>query len=178
MARNQVSGEVLQDAWTDVGTPQRLAHLDAELSPIHPAAQAFMSMSAEQKQTVHLRVCERALEVWEQHFPRGSVFTYRESVAGTTQELDVLLPTEALISIRNGRDLANIESRYREPIAALHDLDLELPDKAEFAYYAIYNAFNLYVCAKPMDEWLIVNQALSSVGENNAVRLFEEATKI
>jgi MurNAc alpha-1-phosphate uridylyltransferase len=30
MARNQVSGELLQGAWTDVGTPQRLAQLDAE----------------------------------------------------------------------------------------------------------------------------------------------------
>ena len=32
MMRNQVSGELLQGSWTDVGTPQRLAQLDAELS--------------------------------------------------------------------------------------------------------------------------------------------------
>lgn len=31
MARNQVSGEILRGAWTDVGTPQRLAQLDVEL---------------------------------------------------------------------------------------------------------------------------------------------------
>ena len=33
MARKQVTGETLQGAWTDVGTPQRLAQLDAELKP-------------------------------------------------------------------------------------------------------------------------------------------------
>jgi len=33
MARNQVSGELFQGAWTDVGTPQRLEQLDAELCP-------------------------------------------------------------------------------------------------------------------------------------------------
>jgi len=32
MARSQVSGEILQGAWTDVGTPQRLEELDANLS--------------------------------------------------------------------------------------------------------------------------------------------------
>ncbi len=32
MARGQVSGELLQGAWTDVGTPQRLAELDAKQS--------------------------------------------------------------------------------------------------------------------------------------------------
>jgi len=31
MARSQVSGEILQDAWTDVGTPARLFDLDTEL---------------------------------------------------------------------------------------------------------------------------------------------------
>ena len=32
MARGQVSGELLQGAWTDVGTPERLAQLNVELN--------------------------------------------------------------------------------------------------------------------------------------------------
>jgi MurNAc alpha-1-phosphate uridylyltransferase len=36
MPRNQVRGELWQAAWTDVGTPQRLAQLDVELTPSAP----------------------------------------------------------------------------------------------------------------------------------------------
>jgi MurNAc alpha-1-phosphate uridylyltransferase len=33
MAHGAVTGEAWHGAWTDVGTPQRLAQLDAELGP-------------------------------------------------------------------------------------------------------------------------------------------------
>lgn len=35
MARGQVSGELLQGAWTDVGTPERLTQLSADLNSSH-----------------------------------------------------------------------------------------------------------------------------------------------
>lgn len=139
------------------------------------AAEAFFAMSAGQRREVHLRLCEHALRVWEQHFPAGRQLQYRESVAGTVQELDVGLPRETLVSIRAGRDLADIEARYGEPIAALQDRDLELWDEAEFAFYAIYNAFQLHVLGKSIEDWLIVSQVLSSIGDRNPIRVLQKA---
>jgi sulfur relay (sulfurtransferase) DsrF/TusC family protein len=89
---------------------------------------------------------------------------YQESVAGSTQTLDCLLPREALAAVRAGTDAASIGQRYLEPIAALQDDDLVLPEAAQFAYYAIYNVFQRYVRERKMDEWTIVNQALASAG--------------
>ena len=142
---------------------------------MHPSAQSFLSMPPAAKRLVHLRLCEQALSVWERHFPPGSEVIYRESVAGSSQELDVLLPHEALASIRAGKDDFGISQRFQEPLAALHDGDLEIPEDAEFAFYAIRNAFQLHVVGKPTDDWLIVNQACSAVGEARAVEVLQEA---
>lgn len=142
---------------------------------MHPAAQSFLSMPPAAKRLVHVRLCEQALGVWERHLPPGTDITYRESVAGSSQELDVLLPHEALASIRRGKDDFGISQRFQEPLAALHDGDLEIPEEAEFAFYAIHNAFQLYVVDEPTDDWLIVNQALSAIGVARAVAALQEA---
>lgn len=128
---------------------------------MYPAAEIYFGMSAEQKRSVHIRLCEAALAVWENSLS-GQV-SYIETVAGSLQTLDLQLPREALTSIRAGNDLALIQSRSLEPIVALQDEDLILPDKAEFAFYAIYNAFRLHVLREQFDSWLIVNQALAAV---------------
>lgn len=44
----------------------------------------------------------------------------------------------------------------------MQDDDLTFPDPIEFAYYALYNLFSRYTQQEPIDDWLIVNQALSS----------------
>jgi hypothetical protein len=77
-------------------------------------------------------------------------------------EVDVHLPHDALRSANTGEDLADVEGRYREPIVAMQDDDLEFPDPIEFAYYAVYNCFRRHVRGEGIDPWLIVNQALSS----------------
>lgn len=140
---------------------------------MHPAAEIYFGMSVEQKRMVHIRLCEAALAVWENSLS-GQV-TYIETVTGSLQTLDWQLPREALASIRAGNDLALIQSRYHEPIVALHDEDLVLPDKAEFAFYAIYNAFRLHVMGDQFDSWLIVNQALATVEPEARESLFLEA---
>jgi hypothetical protein len=58
--------------------------------------------------------------------------------------LDCGLPREALAAGRSGTDAAAIGQRYLEPIAALQDDDLVLPEAAHFSYYAVYNAFERY----------------------------------
>lgn len=56
---------------------------------------------------------------------------------------------------------------------AVHDLLVEdalarwkayatFPDPLEFAYYAVYNFFRKYALNEEVDDWLIVNQAVSS----------------
>ena len=47
----------------------------------------------------------------------------------------------------------------------MQDDDLSLLDSVEFAYYAIYNCFRKYARDEDIDPWLIVNQALSSSGD-------------
>jgi hypothetical protein len=144
---------------------------------MHPSAAAFLAMPPARRREVHLLLCEHALEVWEQHFPPGDPPSYVESVVGTRQVLDVGLPREALDAVRVGRDDANLDYRYREPIAALQDDDLEFPDAVEFAYYAIYNAFRRHVQGADLDDWLIVNQALASVGAEQTLPVLERCVE-
>ncbi|WP_157616950.1 hypothetical protein [Rhodanobacter sp. Soil772] len=132
-------------------------------------------MSSEQQRTVHLRLLDHAMVVWEQYFSSGANPTYVESVAGTIQALDVRLPSEALAAIRERHDQANIAARYREPIVSLQDSDLVLPESAEFAYYAVYNAFCLHVVGRKVDPWTIVNQVLSAVGVEQAIPVLDAA---
>jgi hypothetical protein len=67
-------------------------------------------------------------------------------------------------AVELGQGSADVQARYREPIVALQDDDLELPEEIEYAYYAVYNLFLRHGLAEPIDDWLIVNQAVSSLG--------------
>jgi hypothetical protein len=86
------------------------------------------------------------------------------------------LPFDAFESARQGRDVARVEERYGEPITAMEDFDLEFPEPVQFAYYAVYNLFCKYACLEEVEDWLIVNQALSSrQDEKEWAKLLEEA---
>ena len=89
------------------------------------------------------------------------------------------MPLDALQSAHDGRDEADVDARYGEPITALHDDDLNLPESVRYAYYAIYNAFNKYARKENVDDWLIVNQALASeADESRWPILLEEAMRL
>ena len=107
-------------------------------------------------------MCEFALEAWTSYARNHAPLRYTDSVVGMRHEVDVGLPADALRSARAGADLADVEGRYGEPIAAMQDDNLKFPDAVEFAYYAIYNCFRKHACGEDVDSWLIVNQALSS----------------
>jgi hypothetical protein len=142
---------------------------------MHSTAATFLSMPVEQQRAVHLRLLDHALRVWEQHCAATLNFTYRETAAGTVQELDILLPSEALAAVREQCDRANIAARYLEPVVSLQDADLKLPEAAELAYFAIYNAFLLHVVGRKIDPWLVVNQVLSAIGQEQAVPVLDAA---
>jgi hypothetical protein len=109
--------------------------------------------------------------VWQRHYSPGTRPTYQETITGTVQELDVDLRSEAMAYSRAGKDQAQVQSCYSEPIVALQDDDLVLTEQALYAYCAIYNLFRTYVIGVPLDAWLIVNQALSSLGPEADVAL-------
>jgi hypothetical protein len=70
----------------------------------------------------------------------------------------------------------NVAERYQEPIAALQDDDLTFPENITYAYYAIYNLFKKYAKIEVVDDWLIVNQSLSTEDDSEAwATLFNDA---
>lgn len=127
----------------------------------------FFALNPEQWRAVHFILCEHALEKWNSYANAHSHMEYVESVAGTWQKVDKQLPFDSLASARQGVDFQNIAERYREPIVALQNDDLSFPDDVTFAYYAIYNLFKKYVQKEDIDDWIIVNQALSSENDSD-----------
>src|SRR5579859_272570 len=127
----------------------------------------FLGLTPARKRVVHLALCEHALAKWIAYTRLHGEITYMETVCGTIQSVDAELPKDALECAKQRRDIANVHERYREPIVALQDHDLEFPGAVEFAYYSIYNLFRKYAGAEDVDDWLIVNQALSLETEEN-----------
>ena len=132
--------------------------------------QQFTELGSESRKRVHIELCSHALSKWNDYISLHGEIRYVETVCGTEQIVDSSLPSDALQSVIEGRDIANVRQRYLEPVTALQDNDLELPDSVKFAYYSIYNLFNKYMKNEAIDDWLIVNQALASETE---VKLWE-----
>lgn len=124
---------------------------------------AFWSLSPSGRFHVQQLLCRHALAAWQGYVRAHSPIHYIESVVGSSQTVDERLPADALRAAAAGEDSADVDRRYREPIAALQDGDLEFPPPIEYSYYAIYNLFRRHVMGvSQVDEWLVVNQALSS----------------
>lgn len=125
-------------------------------------ADRFFALNARQRRVVHFFLCEHALEKWKAYVNTPQTIEYVESVVGTLQVVDKHLPMDAFSAAQTGTDSQHVSQRYSEPLAALQDEDLVFPGPVEFAYYAIYNLFQKYAEQKNIDDWLIVNQAISS----------------
>ena len=128
----------------------------------------FLGLSAECKKAVQIDLCKQALSIWNSFCDeKDRSLKYIETVCGTEQVVDVSLPSAAVEAVLEGSDSARVESRYKEPIVAMQDDDLILPDNIELGYYSIYNLFRRYISSGCEDDWLIANQALSAHGENS-----------
>jgi hypothetical protein len=125
-------------------------------------ADQFLALEPEQRKTVHFVLCEYALQQWNRYAATRKRIRYTESAIGTKQEVDRRLPDEAFEAAKGGLEPKPIENRYLEPITAMQEDDLVFPKHIQFAYYSIYNLFNKYALREPVDDWLIVNQALGS----------------
>jgi hypothetical protein len=126
------------------------------------SADRFFALSPAQRRVVHELLVEHALAKWKAYVEGQGEIRYRESVCGTDQTVDTSLPGNALASVRSGKGIAAMADRYREPIVAMQDGDLSFPQSVAFAYYAIYNFFRRYAMQQEIDDWLLVNQAVSS----------------
>jgi hypothetical protein len=122
----------------------------------------FLNLEHLSKRQVHILLCHHALLVWETYAQQHSPFDYVDSVVGMEHRFDVMLPRDALTSVLTNNELTDIAYRFQEPIVALQDDDITFPAHIEFAYYAIYNLYKKYIEGAAIDDWLIVNQALSS----------------
>lgn len=129
----------------------------------------FAALDKPQKRAVQLALCRHALGVWEAYIQRCGPIAYNDSVVGLSHGVDSALPRDALASVAAGKHQASAARRYLEPIAALQDDDLQLPDHVELAYYAIYNLLRSAAWGEAIDDWLIVTQALGAE-EHEATR--------
>lgn len=145
---------------------------------IDASIDAFVSLPPERMKAAHLLLCEGALRKWEAYITQAGPISYAETVCGTLQTVDAGLPGAALRCARAGADAEGVGQRYREPIVALQDCDLVLPDAVKFAYYSIYNLFCKYAAGERVDDWLIANQALAAEEcESEWPGLLESATR-
>jgi hypothetical protein len=129
-------------------------------------ADTFFTLNPSQRREVHIALCEYALGKWDEYASSQGQLWYTETVVGTRQQVDKRLPADALESASRGIDSERVEERYQEPITAMQDDDMAFPENIEFAYLAIHNLFEKYVPREDVDDWLIVNQALSSEIDN------------
>jgi len=140
----------------------------AAIKTMKSIADEFFALTPEQRRTVQFALCEHALQKWHQYVSARTRIEYTESVVGTHHIVDQQLPVDALESAKRSVDVGQVGKRYREPITALQDDDLVFPQNITFAYYALYNLFKKYGQGESVDDWLIVNQAISSEEDDPA----------
>ena len=121
-----------------------------------------MKLNEDLKRSVQLALCSDALGVWNEYAEQNSPITYIETVVGTELDVSEGLPAEAYKAAVTRSKEDWIRKAYLEPICALQDDDLEFPEHITYAYYAIYNLYCRYSQNESIDDWLIVNQALSA----------------
>jgi hypothetical protein len=139
----------------------------------HDLAAQFRQLSPNGVKRVHHHLCAKVLEVWSQFAIENSGIKYVDSVVGLVHRPEWKLPHDAFHAAFNGasqEEIAAISRRYNEPLAALQDDDWDLPLNISSGYYAIFNAFRKYALGETMDDWLIVNQALSVSTDPNEWR--------
>jgi hypothetical protein len=140
---------------------------------MHPAAQQYSSMSSEQQKAVQLRLCERALEIWEQMMPEPVV--YKNKLEGKLHFLEVGLLREAILSVKLGKDHYKIQERFIKPMSDLQDGSIVIPENAKSAYFAIRNLFAAHILLDNTDPWLVLNQALAALDESDVTTILEWA---
>jgi hypothetical protein len=129
--------------------------------------EAFGALAYEAQVDALVIACADALRVWkawaDAHEPR-----YTDGVVGMRHVVDVELPGRALAEVRARKQSPSTTKEYLEPITAMQDDDLEMPDPIEYAYYAIYNLHRLiFEPDSDITAALVLNQAISAALETS-----------
>lgn len=122
----------------------------------------FIASDAGAKKKTHIKACGYALTAWDAFVQKGKGLTYRDSVVLMKHQIDGALPCYALQAVIVGEPKQEISDQYLEPITALQDMDWQPPKHIEYAYFSIYNLYRKYCEGEEIDDWLIINQSLSS----------------
>ena len=145
---------------------------------MEPTIERFMALDSMQKKEIHFYLCDKVLLKWEKYMYDNNGYSYVESVIGTKQTVDASLPRDAYDCAKKGNDSTAISKRYREPIVSIQDDDLNFPENIEYGYYSIFNLFRKYTKSENIDDWLIVNQALSIEGiDSDFITIFKKVTE-
>ncbi len=121
----------------------------------------FLTLDPERRRRVQIALCALAVDAWEREIAPDPP-AYHDSVVGLFHVVEVDLPRDALEAVRTGVDARDVWRRIGEPLAALQDGDLELAGHLELAWYSVYNLYVRSLRGRDVDDWLIVNQALSA----------------
>jgi hypothetical protein len=128
----------------------------------------FRALSRHRRLEALAVACDDALAIWRGFRDGGEAITYHDGVVGQRHVVDDELPERALVAVRTAlRGEAwdtDLVTQYQEPIVAMHDDDLEFPDEIEYAYYAIYNLFQIATeQPRPPREDVVLDQVASAV---------------
>ncbi len=132
----------------------------------------FLKLSSKQKKKIHFDLCSKALITWNEYIMKIGDIKYIDSVCGSQQIIDSKLPTDAYNCAIKEIKSIKIMKRYLEPITALNDEDIKFPENITYGYYSIYNLFLKYSKDENIDDWMIVNQALS-IDKSKSLKFFK-----
>jgi len=122
----------------------------------------FTTLGVTAKKKAHIKACTYSLAVWDKFTRQGRDLFYQDSVVLMDHNIEKDLPKKALKAVIKNTPNNAIAGSYREPICALQDMDWEPPRNIKYAYYSIYNLYRKYCEGMGIDDWLIINQSLSS----------------
>lgn len=129
---------------------------------LHYLVKKFHSLNEQEKKNVHILLCEHAVQQWNQYVKENQYIKYTDSVVGLNHVVDNSLLEDALKSVKCNVDSSDVESRFEEPIAAIDDDDLILPEHIRSSFLALYNLFEKYALSHSVDDSVILNFAVSS----------------
>ena len=139
----------------------------------------FEELDAQAKKKAHIKACEYSLLAWEAFVQKGKNLSYRDSIVLMKHHINKCLPSNALKAVKNNTPNIEINELYLEPITALQDMDWEPPENIEYAYYSIYNLYKKYCEDEDIDDWLIINQCLSSaITEEKGYAIFQDMLSV
>lgn len=130
----------------------------------HPFVARFLGLSEDDRISALVLACEPALTKWMTWAAKEKP-VYVDTVVGMRHVVDIDLPVRALEQVRQRHenpDPSDVIQAYVEPIVALHDMDWEMPNNLELAYYAVYNLHRLvYEPQDTITPSLVLEQAIA-----------------